>query len=142
MTGRSRGFSFVVFVEVNTLTTVLSQDHAIKGKKVFVKKMQLDEQARVVVERGMVLIGNKEEDEDAAAFDAKTSDEEQEKRTKAAVVSAERNTILSGLGLGPLDVRINRLAEERDDLQAGNALARVQRVHEPADLWDITFCTR
>ena len=26
--------------------------------------------------------------------------------------------------------------------QAGNALERVQRVHEPADLWDITFCTR
>ena len=26
--------------------------------------------------------------------------------------------------------------------QAGNALARVQRVHEPADLCDITFCTR
>ena len=25
---------------------------------------------------------------------------------------------------------------------SGNALARVQRVHEPADLWDITFCTR
>ena len=25
---------------------------------------------------------------------------------------------------------------------AGNALARVQRVHEPTDLWDITFCTR
>ena len=25
---------------------------------------------------------------------------------------------------------------------AGNALVRVQRVHEPADLWDITFCTR
>ena len=24
----------------------------------------------------------------------------------------------------------------------GNALERVQRVHEPADLWDITFCTR
>ena len=24
----------------------------------------------------------------------------------------------------------------------GNALARVQWVHEPADLWDITFCTR
>ena len=23
----------------------------------------------------------------------------------------------------------------------GNALARVQQVHEPADLWDITFCT-
>ena len=25
---------------------------------------------------------------------------------------------------------------------SGNALARVQQVHEPADLWDITFCTR
>ena len=25
--------------------------------------------------------------------------------------------------------------------RTGNALARVQRVHEPADLWDITFCT-
>ena len=24
---------------------------------------------------------------------------------------------------------------------AGNALAWVQRVHEPIDLWDITFCT-
>ena len=24
----------------------------------------------------------------------------------------------------------------------GNALVRVQRVHKPADLWDITFCTR
>ena len=23
----------------------------------------------------------------------------------------------------------------------GNALERVQWVHEPADLWDITFCT-
>ena len=23
----------------------------------------------------------------------------------------------------------------------GNALARVQGVHEPADIWDITFCT-
>ena len=27
-------------------------------------------------------------------------------------------------------------------MSAGNALARVQRVHKPADLWDITFCTR
>ena len=24
----------------------------------------------------------------------------------------------------------------------GNALARVQRVHAPTDLWDITFCNR
>ena len=28
------------------------------------------------------------------------------------------------------------------NIPPGNALARVQRVHEPADLWDITFCTR
>ena len=27
-------------------------------------------------------------------------------------------------------------------LEAGNALVRVQRVHEAADLWDIAFCTR
>jgi hypothetical protein len=27
-------------------------------------------------------------------------------------------------------------------LHAGNALERVQRVQAPADLWDITFCTR
>ena len=27
-------------------------------------------------------------------------------------------------------------------IDSGNALARVQRVHEPADLWDITFYTR
>merc|ERR1719225_1782703 len=38
MTGRSRGFAFVVFKDVDTLTAVLSQDHAIKGKKVAVKK--------------------------------------------------------------------------------------------------------
>ena len=24
----------------------------------------------------------------------------------------------------------------------GNVLARVQRVHKPVDLWEITFCTR
>ena len=62
--------------------------------------MQLDEQARLVAERGMVLIGNEEEDEDAAAFDAKTSEEEQEKRTRA-IVSAETATILSGMIFDP-----------------------------------------
>ena len=39
MTGRSRGFAFVVFAKVETLNDVLSQDHAIKGKKVAVKKV-------------------------------------------------------------------------------------------------------
>ena len=38
------------------------------------------------------------------------------------------------------------LSENRHCLQSewpltGNALARVQRVHKPVDLWDITFCT-
>ena len=28
------------------------------------------------------------------------------------------------------------------ELMTGNALERVQRVQAPADLWDITFCTR
>jgi len=78
--------------------------------------MQLDEQARLVAERGMVLVGNEEEDEDAATFDAKHDADEQEKRTRA-IVSNETAGILSGLGPGPLDVRIKKLAEERDDLQ-------------------------
>ena len=30
----------------------------------------------------------------------------------------------------------------RPQVMSGNALAQVQRVHKPADLWDITFCTR
>jgi chromosome segregation ATPase len=95
---------------------LLKRSHQETQRAVQLLQMQLDEQARLVAERGMVLIGNEEEDEDAAAFDAKTTDEEQEKRTRA-IVSAETNTILSGLGSGPLDVRIKRLAEERDDLQ-------------------------
>merc|ERR1719495_782677 len=95
---------------------LLKRSHQETQRAVQLLQMQLDEQARLVAERGMVLIGNEEEDEDAAAFDAKTSEEEQEKRTRA-IVSAETATILSGLGSGPLDVRIKRLAEERDDLQ-------------------------
>ena len=38
MTGRSRRFAFVGFKEVETLNTVLTQDHTIKGQKVAVKK--------------------------------------------------------------------------------------------------------
>jgi len=34
MTGRSRGFAFVVFDTVDTLESVLNKEHAIKGKKV------------------------------------------------------------------------------------------------------------
>ena len=53
--------------------------------------MQLDEQTRLINERGMVLIGNEEEDED---FE-KTTEEEQEKRTRA-IVSSDTAAILSG----------------------------------------------
>ncbi len=74
--------------------------------------MQLDEQARLVAERGMVLVGNEEEDEDVEAVNS----EEQEKRTRA-IVSSDTAGILGGLGPGPLDVRIKRLADDRDDLQ-------------------------
>ena len=40
-----------------------------------------------------------------------------------------------------MQVRLHKLFEQFLH-QTGNALARVQRVHEPVDLWDITFCTR
>ncbi len=43
-------------------------------------------------------------------------DPEQEARTRA-IVSQETASVLAGLGPGPLDVRIRRLADERDDLQ-------------------------
>ena len=76
-------------------------------------QMQLDEQTRLIAERGMVLIGN--EDEDDNDFE-KTTEEEQDKRTRG-IVSSDTAAILSGLGSGPLDVRIKKLAEERDDLQ-------------------------
>ena len=66
--------------------------------------MQLDEQTRLISERGMVLVGNEEEDEE---FE-KTTEEEQEKRTRA-IVSSDTAAILSGIGSGPLDVRIKKL---------------------------------
>lgn len=59
-----------------------------------------------------MLVGNDEDEEETL------NDEEQEKRTRG-IVSNETAAILSGLGSGPLDVRIKRLAEERDDLQVG-----------------------
>ncbi|CAM6054792.1 unnamed protein product, partial [Sphagnum tenellum] len=70
---------------------------------------QLDEQARLLSERGMVLVGNNEEE-------SSVDDAEQEERTRA-IVSSDTAAILAGLGPGPLDVRIRRLADERDDLQ-------------------------
>ena len=72
----------------------------------------------------MVLVGNEEEevqctDQDRANangyWDSEVNGEDQEKRTRA-IVSSETASILGSLGKGPLDVRIRRLADERDDL--------------------------
>ena len=68
-------------------------------------QMQLDEQNRLLTERGMVLVGNDDgEEEDVADDDGKGASGDQDQRTRA-IVSAETAAILSGLGKGPLDVR-------------------------------------
>jgi len=92
---------------------LLKRSHAETQRAVQLLQMQLDEQTRLIAERGMVLIGN--EDEDDNDFE-KITEEDQDKRTRG-IVSSDTAAILSGLGSGPLDVRIKKLAEERDDLQ-------------------------
>ena len=54
--------------------------------------------------------------------------EEQEKRTRA-IVSSETASILGALGLKgqPLDVRIRKLADERDDL--GDTVRRLKVIN-------------
>lgn len=121
--------------EKNREYELLRRGHAEARRAVELLQAQLDEQARLLAERGMVLVGGAdEEDEVGGESDAKKkaavngptttngpsssslSSEEQDARTRA-IVSAETAAILSGLGSGPLDVRIKRLADERDDLQ-------------------------
>jgi len=77
-------------------------------------QMQLDEQGRLLAERGLVLVGpHAGDDEEEGAVD----ELEQERRTRA-VVSAETAAVLASVAAkGPLDARIKKLAEERDDLQ-------------------------
>ena len=41
-----------------------------------------------------------------------------------------------------LEILVNEGSSQVRHYMEGNALAQVQRVHEPADLWDIPFCTR
>ncbi len=89
---------------------LLKRSHAEAQRAVQLLQMQLDEQAKLLTERGMVLVGNGEDEDESGRIDG----EEQERRTRA-VVSADTANILAGLGPGPLDVRIKRLADERDE---------------------------
>ena len=63
--------------------------------------------------------------------------EEQEKRTRA-IVSSETASILGALGLKgqPLDVRIRKLADERDDL--GDTVRRLKVII--VTMYHLKFC--
>merc|ERR1719333_261590 len=89
---------------------LLKRDHAESVRAVQLLQQALTEQQAMLQERGLVLMG---EDENEAG---ECDEMEQERRTRA-IVSQETAAILSGLGSGPLDVRIKRLAGQRDDLQ-------------------------
>jgi len=109
---------------------LLKRSHAETQRAVQLLQAQLDEQARLLAERGMVLVGNEDEetscvDQDRANANGGLIYEEQEKRTRA-IVSSETASILGALGLKgqPLDVRIRKLADERDDL--GDTVRRLK----------------
>jgi len=89
---------------------ILKRDHAESVRAVQLLQQGLQEQQAMLQERGLVLLGTEEEGEEEC------EEVEQERRTRA-IVSQETANILSGLGTGPLDVRIKRLAGQRDDLQ-------------------------
>jgi len=91
---------------------LLKRDHAESVRAVQLLQAALASQQAMLQERGLVLLGNEDGLEEGEVVD----EAEQEKRTRA-VVSQETANILSGLGSGPLDVRIKRLAGQRDDLQ-------------------------
>lgn len=93
---------------------LLKRDHADSVRAVQLLQAALTEQQAMLQERGLVLLGPGEE---GGLEENELMDEtEQEKRTRA-IVSQETANILAGLGSGPLDVRIKRLAGQRDDLQ-------------------------
>merc|ERR1719384_2568334 len=89
---------------------LLKRDHAESSRAVQLLQQALTEQQAMLQERGLVLMGEDENE------DGDCDEMEQERRTRA-IVSQETANILSGLGSGPLDVRIKRLAGQRDDLQ-------------------------
>jgi len=114
----------------NSEYEVLKRSHAETQRAVQLLQAQLDEQARLVAERGMVLVGNEDEETSCEAQDRANANggmnyEDQEKRTRA-IVSSETASILGALGLKgqPLDVRIRKLAEEKDDL--GDTVRRLK----------------
>jgi len=125
--------------EKNREFELTKRGYAEAQRAVQLLQAQLDEQARLLAERGMVLVGH-DDGEDSGGTentgpDSGVSAGEQETRTRA-IVSAETAAVLSGLGPGPLDVRIKRLADERDDLQVrvkapyflrGNACSNLHR---------------
>jgi len=91
---------------------LLKRDHAESQRAVQLLQAALQQQQNMLEERGLVLLGGEEaEDEEETV-----GEDEQERRTRA-IVSQETANILAGLGTGPLDVRIKRLARQRDDLQ-------------------------
>jgi len=89
---------------------LLKRDHAESVRAVQLLQQALTEQQAMLQERGLVLMGEDEPE------DGELDEVEQERRTRA-IVSQDTANILSGLGSGPLDVRIKRLAGQRDDLQ-------------------------
>jgi len=92
---------------------ILKRDHAESVRGAQILQQALQEQQAMLQERGLVLLG---EGEDGDGADGDCDEIEQEKRTRA-IVSQDTANILAGLGPGPLDVRIKRLAGQRDDLQ-------------------------
>jgi len=88
---------------------LLLRDYQEKCRAVQIMENAIVEQQAMLQERGLVLVGQEAQEEEVG-------EEEQENRTKA-IVSQETAHILAGLGSGPLDVRIKRLASQRDDLQ-------------------------
>lgn len=88
---------------------LLRREHQEKVRAVQLLETAIVEQQAMLQERGLVLVGQEAQEEELG-------EEEQESRTRA-IVSQETAHILGGLGTGPLDVRIKRLAAQRDDLQ-------------------------
>jgi len=92
---------------------LLNRDHAEATRALQLVQAGMEQQQNMLAERGLVLLGGDEDEQE-------TLDEDEQDRRTRAIVSQETANILSALGPGPLDVRIKRLARQRDDLQDMN----------------------